>query len=130
MRSLQIGATLFVSMLVLMSLRVPLSAAMFIPGAIGYWAMAGEGALLNYLKGLAFARFSVYDLSVIPLFILMGQFATQGGLSRALFRFANSLVGHFRGGMAMASISTSRSSRQRRASTPVEAGSGSSPSLL
>ncbi len=104
MSSLQIGATLFASMLVLMSLRVPLSAAMFIPGAIGYWAMAGESALLNYMKGLAFARFSVYDLSVIPLFILMGQFATQGGLSRALFRFANSLVGHFRGGMAMASI--------------------------
>jgi tripartite ATP-independent transporter DctM subunit len=102
--SLQIGITLFVSMLVLMSLRVPLSASMFIPGAIGYWAMAGDSALLNYLKGLAFARFSVYDLSVIPLFILMGQFATQGGLSRALFRFANSLVGHFRGGMAMASI--------------------------
>jgi C4-dicarboxylate transporter DctM subunit len=104
MSSLQIGATLFVSMLILMSLRVPLSAAMFIPGAIGYVAMAGESSLLNYLKGLAFARFSVYDLSVIPLFILMGQFATQGGLSRALFKFANSLVGHFRGGMAMASI--------------------------
>lgn len=104
MSSLQIGATLFVSMLILMSLRVPLSAAMFIPGAIGYWWMAGENSLLNYLKGLAFARFSVYDLSVIPLFILMGQFATQGGLSRALFKFANSLVGHFRGGMAMAAI--------------------------
>ena len=104
MSSLQIGATLFASMLILMSLRVPLSASMFIPGAIGYWLMAGENSLLNYLKGLAFARFSVYDLSVIPLFILMGQFATQGGLSRALFKFANSLVGHFRGGMAMASI--------------------------
>ena len=104
MSSLQIGATLFAAMLVLMSLRVPLSASMFIPGAIGYWWMAGETSLLNYLKGLAFARFSVYDLSVIPLFILMGQFATQGGLSRALFKFANSLVGHFRGGMAMASI--------------------------
>lgn len=104
MSSLQIGASLFAAMLILMSLRVPLSAAMFIPGAIGYWWLAGENSLLNYLKGLAFARFSVYDLSVIPLFILMGQFATQGGLSRALFRFANSLVGHFRGGMAMASI--------------------------
>ncbi len=80
MSSLQIGATLFLAMLLLMSLRVPLSASMFIPGAVGYWWMAGESSLLNYLKGLAFARFSVYDLSVIPLFILMGQFATQGGL--------------------------------------------------
>jgi C4-dicarboxylate transporter DctM subunit len=104
MSSLQIGGLLFLAMLVLMSLRVPISASMFIPGAIGYWAIAGHSSLLNYLKGLAFARFSVYDLSVIPLFILMGQFATQGGLSRALFNFANAAVGHFRGGMAMASI--------------------------
>jgi tripartite ATP-independent transporter DctM subunit len=51
-----------------------------------------------------YARFSVYDLSVIPLFLLMGQFATQGGLSRALFQAAASFVGHFRGGLAMAAI--------------------------
>jgi len=43
-------------------------------------------------------------LSVIPLFILMGQFATQGGLSKALFGLANALIGHLRGGMAMASV--------------------------
>ncbi len=104
MSNLQIGASLFLMMLALMCLRVPISASMFIPGAIGYWLIAGHLSLLNYLKGLAFARFSVYDLSVIPLFILMGQFATQGGLSKALFKFANALVGHFRGGMAMASI--------------------------
>ncbi len=51
-----------------------------------------------------YARFSVYDLSVIPLFLLMGQFATQGGLSAALFRAAASFVGHFRGGLAMAAV--------------------------
>ena len=59
---------------------------------------------LNHLKGAIFARFSVYDLSVIPLFLLMGQFATQGGLSRSLFAFASSLIGHLRGGMAMAAM--------------------------
>ena len=53
--------------------------------------------LLAHLKGALWARFSVYDLSVIPLFILMGQFATQGGLSRALFRAASAFVGHLRG---------------------------------
>jgi tripartite ATP-independent transporter DctM subunit len=92
------------AMLALMALRVPISISMFIPGALGYWYLAGESALLNHVKGVAFARFSVYDLSVIPLFILMGQFATQGGLSRALFQFANTLIGHLRGGMAMAAI--------------------------
>jgi tripartite ATP-independent transporter DctM subunit len=46
----------------------------------------------------------VYDLSVIPLFLLMGQFATQGGLSRSLFRAAAAFVGHIRGGLGMAAI--------------------------
>lgn len=104
MSTLQIAMALFAGMLVLMALRVPIALAMFIPGAIGYWAIGGEAALFNQLKSLTYARFSVYDLSVIPLFILMGQFATQGGLSAALFKFANSLVGHFKGGMAMAAI--------------------------
>ena len=99
-----IGVAMFAGMLSLMALRVPIAAAMFIPGALGYWAMSGEAALLNQLKGSAVARLTVYDLSVIPLFLLMGQFATQGGLSRALFRAAAALVGHIRGGLAMASV--------------------------
>ena len=99
-----IGLTMFGGMLLLMAVRVPIAAAMFIPGAIGYWVMSGEASLLNLLKGSAVARLTVYDLSVIPLFLLMGQFATQGGLSRALFRAAASFVGHIRGGLGMASI--------------------------
>lgn len=91
-------------MLGLMALRVPIAIAMFIPGAVGYGLIASPVALLNFLKGSAWARLSVYDLSVIPLFLLMGQFATQGGLSRALFRFTNALIGHRRGGMAMAAV--------------------------
>jgi C4-dicarboxylate transporter, DctM subunit len=99
-----IGLTMFAGMLALMAVRVPIAAAMFIPGALGYWAMSNEPALLNLLKGSAVARLTVYDLSVIPLFLLMGQFATQGGLSRALFKAAASFVGHIRGGLGMASI--------------------------
>jgi C4-dicarboxylate transporter DctM subunit len=95
---------LFAAMLALMALRVPIAIAMFIPGAVGYALLAGTPVLLNHLKGAAWARLSVYDLSVIPLFLLMGQFATQGGLSRALFRFTNTLIGHRRGGMAMAAV--------------------------
>lgn len=99
-----IGLTMFGAMLLMMALRVPIAAAMFIPGAAGYLALSGEGALLNQLKGSAVARLTVYELSVIPLFLLMGQFATQGGLSRALFRAASAWVGHVRGGLAMASV--------------------------
>ena len=99
-----IGLLMFGSMLVLMALRVPIAAAMFIPGAVGYWVMTNDLALLNTLKGSAVARLTVYDLSVIPLFLLMGQFATQGGLSRALFQAAAAFVGHIRGGLGMAAI--------------------------
>ncbi|WP_366558806.1 TRAP transporter large permease subunit [Polaromonas sp.] len=56
------------------------------------------------MKNAALARYSVYDLSVVPLFLLMGQFATHGGLSKALFRAGNAMIGHWRGGMAMAAV--------------------------
>jgi tripartite ATP-independent transporter DctM subunit len=99
-----IGVAMFAAMLLLMAVRVPIAAAMFVPGALGYVLLTNEMALLNLLKGSAVARLSVYDLSVIPLFLLMGQFATQGGLSRRLFQAAAAFVGHIRGGLAMAAI--------------------------
>ena len=104
MTATAIGLSMFAGMLALMALRAPIAAAMFIPGALGYWAMSNDDALLNVLKGSAVARLTVYELSVIPLFLLMGQFATQGGLSKALFKAAAAFVGHVRGGLGMASI--------------------------
>ena len=104
MTPLTIGLLMFAGMLLLMAVRVPIAAAMFIPGALGYWALANDAALLNQLKGSSVARMTVYDLSVIPLFLLMGQFATQGGLSRALFKAAAAFVGHVRGGLGMAAV--------------------------
>lgn len=100
----QLGLGMFAAMIVLMAVRIPIAAAMFIPGAVGYWLMTDATSTLNFLKGSAVARLTVYDLSVIPLFLLMGQFASQGGLSRDLFRAAAALVGHVRGGLAMASV--------------------------
>ena len=99
-----VGLAMFAGMLTLMALRIPIAAAMFIPGAVGYLVMSGADSLLNLLKGSAVARLTVYDLSVIPLFLLMGQFATQGGLSRRLFQAAAAWMGHVRGGLGMASL--------------------------
>jgi C4-dicarboxylate transporter, DctM subunit len=104
MNSFQIGLTMFGAMLVLMALRVPIAIAMFVPGALGYLALSGWHPLLSHLKGAVYGRVSVYDLSVIPLFMLMGGLAVQGGLAKALFDFANALLGRFRGGMAMAGV--------------------------
>lgn len=104
MSSFSIGLAMFAGMLALMAIRIPIAIAMFVPGALGYLALAGGFPLLSHLKGAVYGRVSVYDLSVIPLFMLMGAFAVQGGLSKALFDFANALLGRFKGGMAMAGI--------------------------
>jgi len=104
MSNLSIGIAVFGSMLALMAIRVPIAMSMFLPGAVGYLLIAGEGPLLNHLKGSTFARLSIYDLSVIPLFMLMGAFAMHAGLSKALFDFSNAVLGRFKGGMAMASV--------------------------
>ncbi|MDP1612131.1 MAG: TRAP transporter large permease [Sulfuritalea sp.] len=94
-------------MLLLMALRVHIAMAMLVAGSIGYIWIAGPATLLNYMKTAAWARYSIYDLSVVPLFLLMGQFATHGGLSKSLFRAGNTLIGHWRGGMAMAAVGAS-----------------------
>jgi tripartite ATP-independent transporter DctM subunit len=99
-----IALLLFAGMLALMIVRVPIALAMFVPGAVGYVMLAGWPPFSNYLKGLAWARLANYDLTVIPLFLLMGAFATQGGLSRSLFAAASALIGHLRGGLAMAAV--------------------------
>ena len=104
MSTMAIGLSMFGAMLVLMAIRVPIAIAMFVPGAVGYLALAGWSPLLAHLKNAVYGRVSVYDLSVIPLFMLMGAFAVHGGLSKALFDFANALLGRFKGGMAMAGV--------------------------
>ena len=106
MSGITAGLVLFGVMLLLMVMRVPIGIAMFCVGAGGYvWLTGGNwAALLQSLKNLAYARLSNYDLVVIPLFLLMGQFATHGGLSRALFRFVSAFMGHWRGGVAMAAV--------------------------
>ncbi len=106
MSGIQIGLLIFACLMGLLALRVPIGVAMFVMGSAGYWALSGGSSapLLSAWKNVAYARLSNYDLIVIPMFLLMGQFATHGGLSAALFRFVAAFLGHFRGGVAMASI--------------------------
>ena len=99
-----LAVLIFGLMLLLMAVRVPIAVAMFFAGAGGYVMQTGWGPFASFINTQAFARFASYDLSVIPLFILMGHFATQGGISRALFRFAAAVMGGFKGGLAMASV--------------------------
>ena len=106
MSGIAVGSWIFFLLMVLLVLRVPIGIAMFTMGAAGYVYLTGGETqlLLSSLKNLAYARLSNYDLVVIPLFLLMGQFATHGGLSAALFRFVSAFMGHLKGGVAMAAI--------------------------
>jgi tripartite ATP-independent transporter DctM subunit len=101
---IQLALLIFGLMLLLMVVRVPIAGAMFVAGTIGFVLQSGVSPYINFLNNLAFARLANYDLSVIPLFILMGHFATQGGISKALFRFAAALMGRFKGGLAMSAV--------------------------
>jgi tripartite ATP-independent transporter DctM subunit len=106
MTGMQLGFVLFGVLMALLVIRVPIGIAMFSVGAGGYLYLTGGSTLplLSSLKNLAYARLSNYDLVVIPLFLMMGQFATHGGLSRSLFRFVRAFLGHRRGGAAMAAV--------------------------
>ncbi|TXH87739.1 MAG: TRAP transporter large permease [Rhodoferax sp.] len=104
MTSVAIALAIFGLMLLLLAVRIPIAVAMALAGAAGYVAQAGWLPLASFLNNAAFARFASYDLSVIPLFILMGHFATQGGISKALFDVAAHAMGRFRGGLAMAAV--------------------------
>lgn len=106
MTGIEWGVVIFVAMIVLLALRVHIGIAMLLAGSVGYVAVSGVDPLLNYFKQAAYTRYSVYDLSVVPLFLLMGQFATHGGLSKALFKAGNAMIGHWRGGMAMAAVTS------------------------
>ena len=101
---LELGIGLFAAMLALVVLRMPIAMAMFVTGAFGFAWLTSWDALVSHMNDAPFSRVASYDLSVVPLFILMGQFATHGGLSRSLYRSARAWFGHYRGGLAIATI--------------------------
>jgi TRAP-type mannitol/chloroaromatic compound transport system permease large subunit len=98
------GLLSFLLLLMLLALRVPIGVAMMAVGVGGFIWIQGLAPLLSFLKTTPFETFAGYSFSVIPLFLLMGNVASGSGLSARLFRGANALFGHHRGGMAMAAV--------------------------
>ena len=88
----------------LIAIRIPIAYTMILVGAVGSMILNDPRILLAQLKNLAYSQFSIYDLSVLPMFVLMGNIATRSGLSRDLFRAANAWLGWMRGGVAMSAI--------------------------
>jgi C4-dicarboxylate transporter DctM subunit len=104
----QIGLLSFPVLLVLIFVRIPLSAAMFVVGLAGTYIVAGNMRMMDsQLKTFAYGTLTNYSLSIIPLFLLMSEFATRGGMSRALFKAAEAWLGHRKGGLAMAAVGAS-----------------------
>jgi len=104
MSGIELGFLIIAATMVLIFLRIPIAVAMFLCGAAGFVSVTGTAPWLAWLKGLTYSRLASFDLIVVPLFILMGQFATHGGLSQRLFRFVNAFIGHLRGGLALATL--------------------------
>jgi tripartite ATP-independent transporter DctM subunit len=103
------GLVGLLAMMAIAFFRVPIALAMGIVGIVGYAYMRDW----NWTVAFAIAQTKVYEtgrnytLSVVPLFILMGNFTTRAGMSQELFRAAYAFVGHLRGGLAMATIAAS-----------------------
>lgn len=105
MSALTLGVLALPVLLALIFLGLPIGPAMLVVGVGGTWLIQGSLVpILAQFKTLPYEVFSTYSLSVVPLFVLMGQFAAMGGLSAALFEAAAKWVGHRRGGLAMAAI--------------------------
>ena len=105
MSSFEIGLWAFPVLLALIFLRLPIGLAMLGVGFAGTYLVNGNSIMMmSQLKHLTYGTFSSYSFSIIPLFLLMGQFATLGGMSAGLFKAAESWLGHRKGGVAMAAV--------------------------
>ncbi|MHA6262916.1 TRAP transporter large permease [Arenibacterium sp. CAU 1754] len=105
MSALEIGIASFPALMVLIFLRVPIGLAMFLVGLVGLVIVTdGTNVAFSRLKNETYTTFSSYSLTIVPMFLLMGHFATLGGMSTALFKAAEGFLGHRKGGVAMAAI--------------------------
>ncbi|WP_121066558.1 TRAP transporter large permease [Chachezhania antarctica] len=105
MSNIELALWSFPVLLLFVFLRMPIALAMIGVGVGGTWLVIGNPMMtLNQIKTLTYGTFSNYSFSIIPLFLLMGQFATLSGMSAALFRAAESFLGHRKGGVAMSAV--------------------------
>ncbi len=105
MTALEIGIASFPILMILIFLRVPIGLSMFLVGLAGLIIVTdGTQVAFGRLKSETYTTFSSYSLTIVPMFLLMGHFATLGGMSSALFKAAEGFLGHKKGGVAMAAI--------------------------
>src|ERR1700756_4826599 len=99
-----VAVTGFVVLFALMLLRVPVGMAMGLVGVSGFAYLNGGAPALKLVGQTSMRTVTDYTFGVIPMFLLMGAFVTNSGMSRELFRAANTFVGHLRGGLCIATV--------------------------
>ena len=92
------------ALFVMLALRIPVAFAMFAVGFVGISLLNGTRAAMSYLATESFTLSSSAELVVVPLFILMGNVATETGMSRRLYDAAYAIIGSVRGGLASATV--------------------------
>src|SRR4029078_12794259 len=92
----------FVVLFALMLLRVPVGMAMGLVGVSGFAYLVNGTAALKLVGATSMRTVTDYTFGVIPMFLLMGAFVSNSGMSRELFSAANRFVGHLRGGVGVA----------------------------
>ena len=98
------GGLSFAAVLILMVLNVPIGIAMLVVGFTGFAMISGFDPAIFVLGTAPFDAVSKYTLSVLPLFVLMGNLANSSNLSRNLYDAAYAIVGHYKGGLAMSTV--------------------------
>ena len=106
MNSIYIGLIGILIFFVLIIVRMPIAIAMAVVGFGGLCLLTSPSAALSLLATTMYDNFASYTLSVVPMFILMGFFAYYSGIGSSLYQFAYKLVGHFPGGLAVATQMT------------------------
>src|SRR5882724_11810684 len=94
----------FTALFAMMLLRVPVGMAMGLVGVTGFGYIVGGAPALKMVGQTSMRTVTDYTFGVIPMFLLMGAFVTNSGMSRELFRAANGFVGHLRGGLGIATV--------------------------
>src|ERR1700709_2575736 len=94
----------FVALFVLMLLRVPVGMAMGLVGVGGFAYLVNGDAALKIIGHTSMRTVTDYTFGVIPMFLLMGAFVSNSGMSRELFRAPNSFLGQLKGGLGIATI--------------------------
>src|ERR1700693_238161 len=94
----------FLALFARMLLRVPVGMAMGLVGVSGFAYLVGGAPALKIVGHTSMRTVTDYTFGVIPMFLLMGAFVSNSGMSRELFRAANAFVGHFKGGLGIATI--------------------------